>query len=167
MKKAAMALLAFALGNSLFAIDGTATVTGGEVRFFGAAETMWLNGTELLGRVHDSIGFKQTLDKILRYMVSARGIAAPRQEGDRGIPEVILRQGLSCASSGRLSEPPAAVILSRAPSSFRQALEHQLLQLAHDTLALVRDEFQMSKAVHASNRGTDSGVSIQIRHLHA
>lgn len=48
MKKAAMALLAFALGNSLFAIDGTATVTGGEVRFYGAAETMWLNGTELL-----------------------------------------------------------------------------------------------------------------------
>lgn len=126
-----------------------------------------LNGTELLGRVHDSIGFNQTLDKILRYMVTARGIAVPRQEGYRGIPEVILRQGLSCASSGRLGEPPAAVIISHVPSSFRQALEHQLLQLAHDTLALVRDEFQMSKAVHTANRGTDSGVSIQIRHLHA
>ena len=91
----------------------------------------------------------------------------PQQDSDRGIPEVILRQGLSCASSGRLGEPPAAAIISHVPSSFRQALEHQLLQLAHDTLALVRDELQMSKAVHAANRGTDSGVSIQIRHLHA
>ena len=91
----------------------------------------------------------------------------PQQDSDRGIPGVILRQGLSCASSGRLSEPPAAVIISHVPSSFRQALEHQLLQLAHDTLALLRDELQMSKAVHAANRGTDSGVSIQIRHLHA
>ena len=31
-----------------FALDGTATVTGGEVQFYGVAETNWLNGTELL-----------------------------------------------------------------------------------------------------------------------
>ena len=45
-----------------------------------------LNGTQLLGRVYDSIGFNQIPDKILRHMVTARGIAVPRQEGDRGIP---------------------------------------------------------------------------------
>lgn len=126
-----------------------------------------LNGTQLLGCVYDSIGFNQIPDAPLRHLVKARVSQPPQQDSDRGIPEVMLRQGLSCASSGRLSEPPAAVIISHVPSSFRQALEHQLLQLAHDTLALVRDEFQMSKAVHAANRGTDSGVSIQIRHLHA
>ena len=40
--------LAAVATSSAFAIDGTATVTGGEVQFYGAAETNWLNGTELL-----------------------------------------------------------------------------------------------------------------------
>ena len=50
-------LLARALGSfamvvmvagSAMAMDGTATVTGGEVQFYGAADVQWLNGTELL-----------------------------------------------------------------------------------------------------------------------
>ena len=44
----AFSSLAILLAMPAGAIDGTATVTGGEVAFFGAAETNWLNGTELL-----------------------------------------------------------------------------------------------------------------------
>ena len=43
----ALALASFAPLAS-FAIDGSATVTGGQVDFYGVAETNWLNGTELL-----------------------------------------------------------------------------------------------------------------------
>ena len=46
--KAAPVLAALLAPLASFAIDGTATVTGGEVQFYGAAETNWLNGTELL-----------------------------------------------------------------------------------------------------------------------
>ena len=45
---AAAALLAAGNMNLLFAIDGTAMVTGGEVQYFGVSEVQWLNGTELL-----------------------------------------------------------------------------------------------------------------------
>ena len=78
MKKAAMALLAFVVGNSAFAIDGTAIVTGGEVQYFGAAEVQWL-GSELLIKYTGEGSF------ILPGLTKARILAVGGGGGGAGI----------------------------------------------------------------------------------
>ena len=44
----ALTLIAPFFAFSAMAVDGTATVTGGEVQYYGVDEVTWLNGTELL-----------------------------------------------------------------------------------------------------------------------
>ena len=88
MKKAAMALLAFVVGNSAFAIDGTATVTGGEVQYFGAAEVQWL-GSELLIKYTGEGSF------ILPGLTKARILAVGGGGGGAGI----------CSASSAMANP--------------------------------------------------------------
>jgi hypothetical protein len=61
------------------AIDGTATVTGGEVQFYGVAETNWLNGTELLLKFEGEGSF------ILPGLSKARILAVGGGGGGGGI----------------------------------------------------------------------------------
>ena len=89
----ARAVLALSLSSffalSAKAVDGTATVTGGEVQYFGAAEVKWLNGTDLLLKYTSEGSF------ILPGLTKARVLAIGGGGGGAGV----------CSASGAMVSP--------------------------------------------------------------